>query len=221
MGVALASVLVALGCCALALLLFRLRYSYKIIRTNYFLLETPWPWAQHSIFVVALLEICRHNAQDHFGLPQEAIARVSIRPGWYPNFWYQPESQCIEMRFLFGPAIDKWLFAIDFAIAHEYGHFALHLQNQVASEAWANFFCLHTLQFAAINYPWPHFWERWLIYRDILVELTMLQVWHCLPGHRHEIAAKFRELWREGRQDARSVILALHHDGQLNEEKVN
>jgi hypothetical protein len=196
----------------MALALLRFRYPYQTIQTDNFAIKVPQPWAHPSIYVVAFLELCRRTAQTSFALSQASRAEIEIRPGWWPVFWFQPESGRIVLRFLFGPAIDRWLFSIHFAIAHEYGHFILSTQTPVESEAWANLFCLYTLHFEAFNYPWPHWWEHWLIRRDALVGLLALRIWRFLPGPRQEIATRFWELWELVQQDSQAVVSAIQRN---------
>jgi len=194
------------------LALLRLRYPYKTIRTDHFVIKVPQPWLHQSVYVVALLELCQRTAQTSFALSQKSQAEVEIRPGWRPAFWFQPESRRIVLCFLFGPAIDRWLFSVYFAITHEYGHFISHARSEVSGEIWANLFCLYTLRFVAASYQWPHWWERWLVRRDAFVGLATLYSWRFPPGHRREIAAKFWELWRVAQQDSKAVASAMDQD---------
>lgn len=196
----------------IGLAFLRIRYPYKTIQTAHFRLIVPQPWLRRSIYVLALLELCRRTAEISFALPQSLEAEVEIRPGWWPAFWFQPESERIVLRFLFGPVIDRWLFSVDFGMAHEYGHFILSTATPVESEVWANLFCLYMLHVEAFNYLWPHWWEHWLIRRDVLVGLLTLRIWRFLPGHRREIAARFWELWPLAQQDGKTVVSAIRQE---------
>jgi hypothetical protein len=204
---------VALGWVAIVVLVaLRLRYPYRTIWTDHFVVQVPRPWLQRSVYVIALLELCRRTAQTSFALSRNARAEVEIRPSWRPAFWFQPESQRIVLCFLFGPAIDRWLFLFYFAIAHEYGHFISLAQTEVEGEVWANLFCLYTLHVVVFSYKWPHWWERWLVRRDAFCGLASMRVWRFLPGPRRKIAAGFWELWQIARRDSKAAASAIRRD---------
>ena len=218
MSVAPIWVLVTLGLMLIvALVLLRFGYPYKTIRTDNFVVKVPQPWLQGSIFVVALLELCRHTALTSFALAQDLQIEVEIRPSWRPAFWFQPESNRIVLCFVFGPALDKWLFSVHFAVAHEYGHCLSKLPTKIESEVWANMFCLYMLRFVATDYAWPQWWEKWLVMRDVWGGLVTMYLWRFLPGQRHEIAVKFWLLWHIAQRDSHAVISALRWDKQEGE----
>jgi hypothetical protein len=205
------SVVIGWGVVA-ALALLRLCYPYKTIRTDHFVVKVPQPWLHRSVYVAAILELCRRTAQTCFALSQNLQVEVEVRPSWRPAFWFQPESRQIVLCFLFGPAIDRWLFSIYFAIAHEYGHFISPAQTKVGSEVWAHLFCLFTLRVVASSYEWPHWWERWLVHRDAFVGLATLHIWRFLPGHRREIAARFWKLWGVTQRDSKAAVSTIRRD---------
>ncbi len=202
--------IIALGWGIIAVLaLFRLHYPYRTIETDNFVVRLPQPWLQGSVYIVAILELCKRTAQARFILPYNLSAEVEIRPGWLPAFWFQPESRQIVLCFLFGPAIDRWIFLVYFAIAHEYGHLLSNTRTPIEDEAWANLFGLYTLHTVISHYQWPSWWESWLVHRDIWAGLVTLYGWQFLPGRRRKIAALFWKLWRIARRDCRNVFMAM------------
>ncbi len=188
---------VVLGCSIiLTLILLRANYPYQTIRTAHFIVWMPRPWSHNAVFVVALLELCQQTAYTAFALAADEPAEVEIRPSWRPAFWFQPESRRIILCFVFGPAIDRWLFAVYFAIAHEYGHWLSQANVLEENEAWANLFSLHMLYRMMPTAVWPNTWERYLMRRDALLGLMMLHIWRWIPGQRRKIAHRFWALWR-------------------------
>lgn len=189
--------MVVLGCGIIVILIsLRACYSYQIIRTAHFVIWVPRPWSRGVVYVVALLELCQQTACATFALTFEDQAEIEIRPSWRPAFWLQPESRRIVLCFVFGPAIDRWLFSIYFAIAHEYGHWLSQVRVLVEDEAWADFFSLYTLYIVMSTAVWPNTWERYLMRRDALLGLVVLYIWQWIPGQRRKIARRFWELWR-------------------------
>jgi hypothetical protein len=200
------------GAILIALALHRLHYSYTTIRTDNFIIELPQPWLHRSVYVLAFLELCCQTVCISFALAQTEPIEVEIRPSWRPAFWFSPDSGRIVLCFLLGPAIDRWLFLIYFAIAHEYAHSVSLTQFASENEAWANLFCLYTLWFVASDYQWPHIWEHWLMRRDALSGFILLHIWQFLPGCRHKIANRFWELWKVAQEDSRSVVSIIHQE---------
>lgn len=202
--------LILLGWMAvIALLLFRLSYDYSTVRTDYFIVTLPRVWTQNCVQIIALLEVCRSAAEGPFGLTQDLPTYVRIAPSWRPSFWFEPDLGRIEMRFVFGPAIDVWFFAVNFAVAHEYGHFILDSKTIVESEAWANAFCIYALRFVALKYRWPHLWHAWLIKRDIWTGIFSLSLWRYIPGRRRQISARFWELWAMAQRNSGSTVTSV------------
>ena len=162
---------------------------------SHFVVHVPRPWFQQSIYVIALLEWCHQAACTIFDIDVDIQAEIEIRPSWRPAFWTYPESRRIVLCFLFGPVIDRWLFTVYFAVAHEYGHLVLPGLDRDASEAWANLFSLYLLYYVAPETAWSRRLDKWLMCRDALSGLAVLHIRRLLFGSLCERVMAFWYLW--------------------------